>query len=259
MDLSIVIVSVNHAKFLRPCLTTLKVAMKGLEAELLLIDNRCDDNTAAITHELIPEATVIRTDVRYGFARANNLALAQAKGRYLMLLNPDTEVSPDSLAIIVEYLNSHPQVGVVGPRLLNPDGTLQPSCRAFPSLRSVFFRWLPFCPEKLRQRALRDYLALDWDHASARAVDWVLGACLCIRRETAEHTGWMDEGFFLYYEDIDWCYRVWKAGWEVHYLPEAVVMHHYQRTSAQHIFSRTTWIHARSIARFFLKHRLLRF
>jgi GT2 family glycosyltransferase len=98
----------------------------------------------------------------------------------------------------------------------------------------------------------------DWDHASARAVDWLMGACLCVRRSAAEQVGLLDEGYHLYYEDIDWCYRMWQNGWEVHYVPEAVIMHHYQRTSAQRLISRALWTHVRSCLRFFAKHRLLR-
>jgi N-acetylglucosaminyl-diphospho-decaprenol L-rhamnosyltransferase len=243
VDLSIVIVSTDEAHFLRPCLAALGRGLEGVEAEVFVVDNQCQDDTAAVTRELFPAATLVSAPARSGFSRANNLALRQAAGRYLLLLNPDTEVYPGALAALVAYLEAHPSVGAAGPQLLNPDGTLQHSCRAFPSLRSVFFRWLPFGPQSFRDRALRCYLALDWDHATAQPVDWVMGACLCVRRSAVEEVGWLDEGFRLYYEDIDWCYRMWRAGWEVHYIPEARVMHQYQRTSARHVFN---------------KHRLLR-
>jgi N-acetylglucosaminyl-diphospho-decaprenol L-rhamnosyltransferase len=258
VNLSIVIVSVDHAHFLRPCLAALRRGLTGIEAEVFVVDNQCEDDSAAVTRELLPEATLVLAPARTGFSRANNLALRQATGRYLLLLNPDTEVRPGALATLVAYLDAHPAVGAAGPQLLNPDGSLQHSCRAFPSLRSVFFRWLPFGPQALKDRALRRYLALDCDHASAQPVDWVMGACLCVRRSAAEEVGWLDEGFQLYYEDIDWCYRMWRAGWEVHYVPEAQVVHQYQRTSARHVFNRATAIHLRSVIRFFLKHRLLR-
>jgi GT2 family glycosyltransferase len=258
LDISVVIVSTNEAHFLRACLSALGRGLGGITAEVFVVDNLCEDDTVEVTETVFPEAKIIRNPERYGFARANNLALRQARGRHLLVLNPDTEVHPGALATLVRYLDHHPKAGVAGARLLNPDGTLQHSCREFPSARSVFFRWLPACPSALRDRALRHYLMADWDHGSARAVDWLMGACLCVRRSAAEQVGLLDEGYHLYYEDIDWCYRMWQKGWEVHYVPEAVIMHHYQRTSAQRLISRALWTHVRSCLRFFAKHRLLR-
>ena len=258
MDLSIVIVTTDEGHFLRPCLSSLQGGLEGVEAEVFVVDNDCRDDSAAVAKALFPSATVLPTGTRSGFSRSNNLALKQAEGRHLLILNPDTEVHPGALATLVRYMDEHPKVGAAGPRLINPDGTLQHSCRAFPSLRSVFFRWLPFGPQSVKDRALRRYLALDWDHASARPVDWVMGACLCVRRAAVDEIGYMDEGFRLYYEDIDWCYRMWQGGWEVHYVPESRVVHQYQRTSARRVFNRATATHARSVVRFFAKHRLLR-
>lgn len=258
MDVSIVIVSTNEGHFLRPCLEALREGTAGVQCEVFVVDNACEDDTASVTQSMFPETRVIRNSSRYGFAQANNTALRQARGRYLLVLNPDTEVRPGALATLVRYLDEHSKVGIAGARLLNPDGTLQYSCRKFPSGRSVLFRWLPKCPEAVREWALRDYLMADWDHGSARAVDWVMGACLCVRRAAAGQVGLLDEGFRLYYEDIDWCCRMWKGGWEVHYVPAAVIMHHYQRASARRLFSRALWTHVYSVCRFFVKHLRLR-
>jgi GT2 family glycosyltransferase len=258
LDLSIAIVSVNQGDLLRPCLLALGRGLSGITAEVFVVDNLCEDDTAGITRTCFPEANIIRTRKRHGFARANNLVLRQARGRHLLVLNPDTEVRPGALFTLVQYLDEHPEVGIAGARLLNRDDTLQYTCREFPSARSVLFNWLPGCPERLRERVLRSYLMLDWDHSSARAVDWLMGACLCVRRAAAEQVGFLDEGFRLYYEDIDWCYRMWKSGWEVHYVPDGVVMHHHQRTSTRRLFSRAQWTHIYSVLRFFIKHRLLR-
>ncbi len=259
MDLSVIIVSANSGHFLPPCLAALQQGLAGLQAEVLLVDNACADASAALTRAVFPGARIIRREQRCGFAQANNLAADLAAGRYLLLLNPDTEVAPDALPGLVGYLEEHPRVGIVGARLLNSDGTLQHSCRTFPTLRSIFLRGLPFCPEALRRSAVRKYLMSDWDHADSRPVDWVMGACLCARRGAVEEVGLLDEGFFLYYEDIDWCFRMWQKKWEVHYVPEAVVLHHHQRASARSLFSRATRTHLRSVLRLFVKHRLLRF
>lgn len=258
MDLSVIIVSTDEGRYLRPCLEALKRAMGELRGEVFVVDNCCQDETAAVAKEVLPEVRLVSNSSRCGFAASNNIALRQATGRHLLVLNPDTEVRPGSLRALVRYLDEHPGVGAAGARLLNPDGTLQHSCRRFPSMRSVLFRWLPRCPEAIREWALRDYLMLDWDHGSAGAVDWVMGACLCVRRAAIEQVGLLDEGFRLYYEDIDWCYRLWQGGWEVHYVSEAEVMHHYQRTSARRLFGRALWTHVYSVCRFFLKHGRLR-
>ncbi len=254
MDLSIIIVSADSAPYLRACFQALHVALTSLGAEVLLVDNACRDDTVAVAKEAFPEVCLIRLARRCGFARANNVALRQAQGRYFLLLNPDTEVQPGALAALVRYLEEHPRVGIAGARLLNPDGSIQDSCRTYPSVSSAFCRWWPGRLDAVRTRGLRDYLMRDWDHAADDAVDWVIGACLCARREAVERVGLMDEGFFLYYEDTDWCYRMWQHGWEVRYVPEAVVMHHYQRAGGRGLFGRATRIQVRSLARLFLKH-----
>ncbi len=256
MDLSIIIVSTNEAHFLRDCLPALRPDLERLAVEVLVVDNVSQDDTVAVVRELLPEAAIIRAAARGGFARSNNLAMRQARGRYLLLLNPDTQVRPGALKMLVRYLDEHQHVGIAGARLLNPDGTLQPSCREYPSLRGVLARWLPWCPSDLRRSAVRSYLMLEWDHAADDPVDWVIGACLCARRAAVEQVGMLDEGFFLYYEDTDWCCRMWQQGWQVRYVPEAVVMHQYQRTGGRGFFGRATRIQVRSLLRLFRKYGL---
>lgn len=254
MDLSVIIVSADSEHYLRACLPALRAGLGDLDAEVLLVDNACRDGTLAVTEALLPEARVVRVASRCGFASANNLAMRQARGRHLLLLNPDTEVRSGAPAALVRYLDEHPQVGIAGARLLNPDGTLQPSCRTYPSLLTTFCRWLPCCPGRLRQRAASSYLMQGWDHATDAPVDWVIGACLCARRTAVEQVGRLDEGFFLYYEDTDWCYRMWQHGWEVRYVPESVVVHEYQRAGGRGLLGRATRIQVRSLARLFRKH-----
>jgi N-acetylglucosaminyl-diphospho-decaprenol L-rhamnosyltransferase len=254
MDLSVIIVSTDEAGFLRPCLCALRSGLTHLEVEVLVVDNACQDDTVRVAREAFPEATIVTAAVRGGFARSNNLAMCMATGRHLLLLNPDTEVRPGALAALVRYLDDHPQVGIAGARLLNPDGTLQHSCRTYPSIAASFSRWLPWCPEPVRRRAVSEYLMLTWDHATDDPVDWVIGACLCARQAAVAQVGMLDESFFLYYEDTDWCYRMWEQGWEVRYVPEAVVMHHYQRAGGRGLSGRATRIQVRSLARLFLKH-----
>lgn len=226
VDCSVVIVNYRSEARLAACLASLAAGAGGLGLETIVVDN---SRTAAAEGlpARFPWVRLIESPANVGFARACNRGLGAARGRYLVLLNPDTVVHPGALATLVAYLDRHPRVGAVGPRLLDPDGTLQYSCRRFPGYLTVFFgryalltRLFPGNP------ASRDYLYLDWDHASPREVDWLSGACLMVRRAVFEQVGGLDEAYFLFVEDMDWCARIWQAGWAVAYVPEAVVTHH---------------------------------
>jgi hypothetical protein len=162
-----------------------------------------------------------------GFAAAANVGVRASTAPYVLLLNPDTELQNDAVSALVGYLESHPRVGIAAPKLVNPDGSLQLSCRSFPSYSTGLFhryslltRWLP------QNRFTRRYLLTDWNHDSVRSVDWVSGACLMVRRKVFDTVGLLDESFFLYAEDVDLCYRARQAGWDIVYIPSGVVLHH---------------------------------
>jgi GT2 family glycosyltransferase len=167
-----------------------------------------------------------------GFPAGNNLGLARARGRRLLLLNPDTEVVGGALTALVDYLDAHPDVGVVGPQLLNADGTVQSSRRRFPTLATAFFEgaWLqPLAPRRLLSR----YYVLDRPDGETSDVDWVVGAAIMTRQEVVQQVGPLDAGYFMYSEELDWCRRIRDAGWRVVYLPEAQIVHHYGKSSEQ--------------------------
>jgi hypothetical protein len=168
-------------------------------------------------------------------------------------LNPDTEVHEGALATLIAFADAHPEAGIVGAKLLNGDGSLQYSCRTFPTLMNGFFRDTPLGRLFPQNRYNRDYLMKDWDHRSPREVDWVSGAAMLIRREALEEIGGLDESFFMYCEDVDLCYRAHQRGWKVMYCPDAVITHLIARASDQNVAAMLMERH-RSMFRFFRKH-----
>jgi GT2 family glycosyltransferase len=254
MDLSVIIVSYNVANFLTGCLTSIYRAASRTSFEVLVVDNASTDGSAQMVRDEFPQAILLANESNYGFARANNQALRMSKGRYCLLLNPDTLVNPGSLDEMVEFMDHRPDVGASGCQLIGPDGAIQPSGRRFPSLLAVLLRGTRL--HRLCNKPVTRYLMADWDHSSVREVDWVLGACLLLSRKALEDVGLLDEGFFLYYEDIDLCYRLKARGWKVYYNPQIQVVHYYQRASAQGIPNRLTLEHIKSIFRLFKKHPL---
>ncbi len=153
----------------------------------------------------------------------------------------------------MRFLEAHPEVGAVGPKLLNRDGTLQFSCRRFPRPLAAVFRNTPLGKLFPKNRYTREYLMTDCDHTRESPADWISGAAMCLRREAWEQVGGFDEGFFMYAEDMDWCWRARRLGWEIYYLPEAEIVHCIGRSSDQ-IPLRMVWQFHRSMARFYRKH-----
>lgn len=220
--LSIVVVSYNTAALLRPCLASLPVATAGVSTEVIVVDNASDDGSAELVEREFPGVTLLRQSANAGFASATNAGLLQARGTILCLLNPDTEASPGALALLVDWLVAHPAAGVAAPRLLNPDGTTQATGFRFPGVGQVLLDWFP-----LHHRLLASRLNGRYPPASTPfRIDHPLGACFAVRRAAAVAVGLLDDGFFMYSEEIDWCRRIAAAGWEIWSLPAATVVHH---------------------------------
>lgn len=224
-DLSIIIVNRNTRELLRACLRSLAEAPDAVSTEVTVVDNGSSDGSVAMVESAVPEVRLIRNATNTGFAYPNNQGLAVSRGRYVMLLNSDTEVRPGALQRLVEFMDEHPECGACGPKLLYPDGRLQPSCRSFPTL------WVHFCDMAFLDRIFpRSRLFGNqetwFDHQHTTPVDQPMGAALLVRREVLETVGPLDERFVLYYNDVDWCYRINQAGWSIYFVHDAVVMHH---------------------------------
>ncbi len=224
-DLSICLVTWNVRDYLRDCLLSLRRARPEIDYEVLVVDNRSSDGTAVSVKTDFPEVSLIQNDRNRGFAAACNQAIRSSGGRYLLLLNPDTLVPAGSLEEMVRFLDQHPGAGGAGPKLINPDGSLQPSVRGFPTTAAAFRQFTILGDLGLFGRARSVYLQTNFDYQHPAVVDQPMGAALFLRRQALEEVGMLDEGFFLYFEEVDLCRRLSRAGWTVWYNPAAEIVH----------------------------------
>lgn len=232
LDLSIIIVSWNVRDLLRNCLHSIEKGKGNLSLEVIVVDSHSHDGSPLMVAQEFPWVRLIACNENVGFPRGNNIGMEAARGRAVMLLNPDTVVMGDALTTMMAYLDAHPKIGVIGPQLHYGDGTIQPSHRRFPHLLTGFFEatWLQdYAPRAL----LRDYYAQDIGDDVIAAVDWVMGACMLVRRAAIDRAGMMDVGYFMYSEELDWCKRIKAAGYEVVYLPTALIIHYEGKSSEQ--------------------------
>jgi hypothetical protein len=247
VDLSVVIVNWNVKVLLEKCLRSLcdvpgwrlmppgaSVSQdSGRAMEIWVVDNASADGSVGMVREAFPGVGLIANEENIGFTRGNNQGIAQCRGRVVMLLNPDTEVLGSALEVMIGYLDAHPDVGVAGPRMFTPDGSTQPSRRRFPTYGTAFVestclqQWFP------RHPLLARYYMWDRFDDQEQDVDWLEGACLLARAEAVRQVGGLDERFFMYSEELDWCQRIKKAGWRVVYLPQAQILHYGGRSSDQ--------------------------
>ncbi|MBS1718490.1 MAG: glycosyltransferase family 2 protein [Armatimonadetes bacterium] len=225
LDLSIAICSWNTREDLQICLESLALERASCSFEVLVVDNNSEDGSPDMVAELFPWVRLFRMEHNLGFTGGNNYAMDQHEGQHFMLLNSDTIVHPGALSTLLAYLTSNPSVGIVGPKLLNPDGTLQFSCRKFPNPVAALFRNTPIGKLFPNNKFTRDYLMADWDHNLEREVDWVSGAALLIRKGCLDRVGKMDPEYFMFCEDVDWCWQAHQHGFKVMYYPKAVITH----------------------------------
>jgi GT2 family glycosyltransferase len=253
-DLTVVVVYYNDRAELNTCLDSLQAGCHGLDRELFVVDNSPSQELNADVLRGHVAAELIQPGRNLGLARATNLALKTARGRYYLCLNPDVVASEGSAAKLVEYADAHPKIGIVAAKLTNSDGTLQYSCRRFYSLAHILVRRTVFRALLPADKIDADHLMHDYDHETPADVDWVLGSCLLVRSEAVRHVGPMDPRFFLYFEDVDWCYRMHRAGWRVVYYPEAVMVHAHRRESASRGWGLQKRAHMKSFVQFHMKH-----
>jgi GT2 family glycosyltransferase len=226
MDISICITTFKAREFLRDCLRSIHDATPEASFEIIVVDNGSQDGTVEMLSADFPQVRLIQNDENLGFTRPYNQALRVAGARFLVILNPDTIVHPEALERLMGFLETHPRVGVVGPKVLNRDGSLQKPCRrgdARPwNAISYFTRLSRLFPKR---KFFSGYLMTYMDEDETHPVDGVSGSCMMIRREVIDEIGYLDERFFAYQEDADYCLRARQAGWEVYYYPEAQVTH----------------------------------
>lgn len=238
VTLSIIIVNWNTRDLLTACLDSIERSLfsgdgggAGLETEIIVVDNGSTDGSAEMLRRDYPGVRLIENRENIGFARANNQGLAASRGHYLLLLNTDAFLREPALAQLVRFMDEHPEAGIIGPRLYFGDGTLQRSCYAFPTLATEFYGAIGLDRLFPRSRLFGRYRLSYWDMRDVREVDVVMGACLMARREVFEQIGGLDERFFMYSEEVDWCYRARQAGWRIYYVPQAEATHLWGGTS----------------------------
>jgi GT2 family glycosyltransferase len=223
MILSTIIVTYNTREMTLDCLRALVSDAQSIEGhEILVVDNASSDQTVQAIQQNFPHVKIIANPKNLGFGAANNQALKQATGDFILLLNSDAFPKPGAIPTLIQELKANPNAGLIGPRLLNPDGTMQLSCYKFPSPGRAWAEnlWLAAAFPK---SALGDYR--QWNHDEPRMVDWVIGACILLRREVYQQVGGFDERFFMYAEESDWQLRIKQAGWQIAFTPSAQVTH----------------------------------
>lgn len=254
IDLSVVIVSWNVRGYLAACLASIPLGLAGsdVSAEILVVDSASHDGTLDMLRERYPHVRVLPQTDNIGFTRGNNVGLAAATGRFLMLLNPDTEVMGGALAQMVAYLDANPSVGIVGPHTLNSDGSHQSTRRRFPTLLTAVFEstWLQsMAPRRILDR----YYVRDVPDDATADVDWVQGSALMMRREVYEEIGSLDTAYVMFSEEMDYCRRARDTDWHVAYLGSARIVHHGGKSTDQVVASRHIYFQ-QSKLRYFRKY-----
>ena len=253
MKLSIIIVSWNVKDDLSRCLASLKENRPSVPFEVIVIDNRSSDGTVNMVRQEYPDVVVIGNHENKGFARANNQGIKQSRGQHVLLLNPDTIVPPGSLDRLVAFLGNNPDVGACGPKLLNADGSTQASVRRFPTYRAALYNQTICRVMGLFRSQYRKWMMKDFGHDRQMDVDQIMGAAMLIRRSVIDDVGGMDENFFMYYEEVDLCYRIKKSGRRIVFFPGAVITHLGGRSSSQVPLKRLMVL--TSLVAYFRKHR----
>ncbi len=261
MKLSIIIVNYKMWQLTRALVESLlkdESLPKG--TEIIVVDNNSGDDSVYLLRSDFPEITVIDNKENLGLAAGVNVGIKHATGNYYLVLNPDMIALPGSVKTLVDFMDANPAVGIAGGKLISPNGKLQYSCYKFYTPMTIVYRRTFLGRTAVGKANTRAFLMKDFNHKEITDVDWLMGSCLIVRKKACDEVGGMDEQFFLYFEDVDWCRRMWNAGWRVAYVPQSVFSHFHQRSSDKGalfgiLFNRLTREHIKSAFKYFLKFR----
>lgn len=252
-DLSFIIVSWNAKEYLRECINSLYDNLQDLQYEIIVVDNASTDGSWEMVRDEFPGVYLIINSDNLGFAEANNKGIEISKGKYLCLINSDVKVIRHSVESLYHYIENYPKVGIVGPRVLNGDLSLQPSCRTFPTLRSSFFRALKLDTRFKKSAYFAQHFMTDWNYDDTRDVDILSGCFWMIRRTALYNVGLLDTQFFIYGEDMDLCKRFHEAGWKLVFCHNAEIIHYGGASSSKN--PSRFWIEMqRANLQYWLKH-----
>ncbi len=261
-EISLIVASYKHPETLRLCLNSLRASLvnAAFNYEILVADSATEIPTKDMMAKDFPEISFFPFENNVGFQRIVREGLEHARGEYLFVLNYDIVAPNDSIEKLLAYLKSHPDVGIVGPKLLNFNGSMQPSAFRFYRPWTILYRRTFFGKFPFAKKHLSWFLMEDFDHEHPQEVDWIMGSALLVRREAYAKVGPMDTRFFMYMEDVDWCRRFWEAGYKVVYYPQATLFHYHGKGSAKGgflrslLFNRLTWYHIASAWKYFWKY-----
>jgi GT2 family glycosyltransferase len=254
MDVSIIIVTWNSQEFIRNCLDSIFLSQSNLTLEIIVVDNGSSDHTTKIVEEFYPQVNLIQNKKNLGYAKANNQGIEKVRGEYILLLNPDTQVLEDALSWMYEFMEENPKIGALGPKLLNPDKSVQASCGEFPTFSTLVWEFSGlsrlFPKSKIFGRWKMGY----FDFNETREVDQPMGSCLMLRRETLDDVGIFDENFGMFFNDVDLCFAIRKRGWKIYFYPKAKVIHH-KGASTKKVKAKMIWLSHLAFYKFFKKYK----
>lgn len=261
MKISCIIVNWNLKYLPRLCIEAIRRCKCDFPFEIIVVDNNSDDESLDYLKQMHGkgEIKLVHAGANLGYGKANNLGARHAKGDYLLILNPDVSVDSDALQNMADYMDSHKEIGVLGPQLYFFNGQIQDSCRRFMRPFDLLIKRTFLSKFKLLNKRVKRYVMADFDRKEAREVDFLVGACFMVRKSVFEKVGGFDERFFLFMEDTDLCRRIWESGHKIVYFPMARALHFHKRLSTGGLLfllrQRVFWIHLASAAKYFWKWR----
>ncbi|MFH0779299.1 MAG: glycosyltransferase family 2 protein [Parcubacteria group bacterium] len=258
MELSIIILNYKSRGLVKNCLKSVLESEIDFPHEIIVVDNNSDDGVENLLKENFPQVKLFKMEKNVGMGAGNNIGIKNASGRHILILNPDIFLFADTIKKIYHYVKDRSDVGLVGPRLLNPDRTLQHTCYAFHKFWTPLFRRTPLGRFSFAENELNRFLMTDWDHNTNRPVDWIQGSCVLIPKKVLDEVGLFDERFFMYFEDTDLCRRIINAGYKNIYLADSEAIHFHGRQSAEggyfkFLFNKLTRIHIISWIKYMVK------
>ncbi len=289
MEISIVINNYKTRGLLKQCLNGIFANPPSVDFEIIVVDNNSGDGSVELIREkfapdypvreigasageaekvfsgfaggnnqtdgLFQGIKLIASEENLGHQRGNNLGIKHSSGKYILILNTDIAIMDQGIDKLYQFMEQQPQVALVGPRLKNPDGSIQFSCLRFPSAWVPIYRRTALGKLPFAKREIDKYLMTDFNHSETRPVDWILGSCELVRRSAIDQVGLMDEELFMYFGDVAWCKKFFQAGYSVYYFPETDIVHYHKRESAESgMFSKIFWIHIFDWIRYLKKY-----
>jgi GT2 family glycosyltransferase len=262
-ELTIAINGYKSPELLKLCLGSIftHLSGSGIDFEVLVTDSATEEDTEMLMREEYPYVRFFPFKENVGFKTLINTSLREAHGTYIFFINSDIILTAETLPKLLGYFKAHPEIGLLAPKQLNFNGTLQQSCFRFYRPQTILYRRTWLARYAFAKKHLRWFMMSEYDHQSPKGVDWVIGSAMLVARKTAQAVGPMDDQFFMYMEDVDWCRRFWEQHYQVVYYPEAFVYHYHAKGSARGgflgslFFNKLTWYHIESAIRYFWKYR----